>query len=230
MPVPSALIFDLDGTLVDSRADLTAAVNTVRASLGLPPHSDVAVGRMIGDGARQLLHRALDADVGPARVDEVFPQFTTAYAAVCTDQTQPYPGVRDLLAWLAAEHPTLPLAILTNKPEPMSRQILAHLELAAYFRDVIGGETLPVRKPDPAGMHELAARLGLAATDLPRMMLVGDSPVDARTAAAASCQCALCYWGFTDADVLDAEPADIRAKSVPGLQQALAARWAAAAH
>jgi phosphoglycolate phosphatase len=215
---PAALVFDLDGTLVDSRRDLATAVNRVRASYGLAPLSLARVLSFVGEGARTLVARALGLDPGAqegaegARLDEAMGRFFIRYGEVKFDTTRAYPGVPELLAALAERHP---LAVLTNKPERFSREILEHLGLSRFFRHLIGGDTLPTRKPDPAGLADLAARFGVPVAEV---MLVGDSRVDAATAANAGCRFALVTWGFAE----PAELAQIRARCEPALIAATA--------
>ena len=214
MRPPAALVFDLDGTLIDSRRDLATAVNLVRASYGLEPLPLEAVIAMVGEGARNLVARALglgaEADSGvdaaeAARLDEALGRFFGHYREVCLDTTRPYPGIPELLEALA---PRYPMAVCTNKPERFTHLLLDRLGLAPHFPHVVAGDTLPTRKPDPAGMRLLAERL---AVPLAEMMLVGDSGVDAATAGNAGCRFALVTWGF----VRDGELERIREQCRP---------------
>ena len=196
------VVFDLDGTLVDSRADLAAAVNDMLSGLGLAEIDLATVARYVGDGARVLVERAL----GPAHGDLFGPgleRFLAYYANHLLDRTQPYPSIPDALGTIAAAGPVL--SVLTNKPVAMSRAILAGLDLAARFRDVVGGDSLPVRKPDPAGIEDLRAGTG---TPRERVLLVGDSPIDLRTARAARVAFCAAGWGFAP-DVLRAAEPDV---------------------
>jgi phosphoglycolate phosphatase len=202
-PAPAAIVFDLDGTLVDSRRDLAAAVNRTRAAYGLPVLELAEITAMVGEGARNLVARALGRDL--SAVDQALERFFGFYREGLLDTTPAYPGVPELLAALAGRRP---LAVLTNKPEGFTRRILAGLDLAGRFREVVGGDSLAARKPDPAGLREIARRLGVPAADL---LLVGDSRIDAATAAAAGCRFALVTWGFADA----AEIAAIRRGDPP---------------
>ncbi len=187
------VLFDLDGTLVDSRADLAAAVNRVRHELDLPPFSLAEVVARVGEGARNLLRRSLPARIEGEAFEAAFSRFAVTYREHCLDLTLPYPGLVELLARLAAERP---LAVLTNKPEATSRKILEGLGLAPYFQAVVGGDTLATRKPDPAGARHLAQELSAPVESL---TLVGDSRIDARTAAAAPCRFVFASWGFASA-------------------------------
>lgn len=215
------LVFDLDGTLVDSRRDLAAAVNALRAELGFEP---LPVGRivgMIGRGARVLVQRALadrwgDSAPGAAvRLDRAFERFLDLYFERCLDETRPYDGVPEMLAALAER---FPLAVLTNKPERHSLEVLEGLSLAAWFRSVVGGDTVATRKPDPAGLLLLAERLG---AQIGRTLFVGDSATDGETAKAAGAPLALVSWGFGAAEELDRFPAALRPTAPQELSAAL---------
>jgi phosphoglycolate phosphatase len=187
---PAGIVFDLDGTLVDSRLDLAAAVNATRERLGLAALPVDAIAAMVGEGARTLLRRALPESIDGAAFDDALALFLDLYFDRCLDATRAYPGIADLLTALS---PRFPLAVLTNKPERHSRRILEALGLARYFDPLIGGDTLPVRKPDPGGLVHIAAHWATAA---PRLLLVGDSDVDVATAQAAGSPLALVSWGF----------------------------------
>ena len=213
---PAALVFDLDGTLVDSRPDLAAAVNATRERLGLPPLPLAAITAMVGEGARLLVRRALPETIAGEAFETALALFLDLYLERCLDGTTVYPGIPEALAELAVDHR---LAVLTNKPERHSLEVLAGLGLLARFEVVIGGDTLPTRKPDPAGLLALGSRWGLAPGDL---VLVGDSAVDAATARAAGSRLVLVEWGFAEVATLlapgdrsAARPADL-ARAVAG--------------
>lgn len=198
-PRVGAVIFDLDGTLVDSRPDIAAAVNRTRADLGLAPLSLEAVGAMMGEGSRNLVRRALAVPLqrpAPApEVDEVLfegahARFLVHYAAVCTAETRAYAGIDEVLADTGRRWP---LALLTNKPIAMTRALVAALGWEGHFRAVVGGDSLPHRKPDPRGLLEVAAGLGVAPQ---AVVLVGDSRIDAETAAAAGTTFLWVEWGY----------------------------------
>ena len=142
------VVFDLDGTLVDSRLDLSAAVNHVLRTFGLPELPLETVCQYIGQGARVLVQRAL----GPAhegRLDEGLEVFLTYYGTHLLDHTVAYDGIPETLAALADAG--VVLSVLTNKPAAMSRAILDGLRLLSHFAAVVGGDSLPLRKPDPGG-------------------------------------------------------------------------------
>ena len=211
-----ALVFDLDGTLVDSRADLAAAVNRTRADLDLPPLALDEIVAMVGEGARRLVSRALDGLEGEP-LERALARFLFHYEPRCTVETRPYPGLSGLLAAEAARRP---LALLTNKPERTSRRILDAFGWSPLFSALVGGDTLPVRKPDPGGLLWIAERLGLPAGEL---ALVGDTRIDAETATAAGCRFVWVEWGFArgaERDELDRGP---RAATAAELGRRLAA-------
>lgn len=215
MKRPAALVFDLDGTLIDSRRDITTAINRMRADLCLPPLALEQVITMVGEGARLLVERALGPECPPERVDLALERYLGHYQEVCLDETRPYPGVEEMLSTLGAAYP---LALLSNKGEAFSRKILDGLGLTAHFREILGGDSLPTRKPDPAGLKAVADRLGVPLQDL---MLVGDTWVDAETAQNAGCLFALVEWGFPRPPKLDAIRATLHASRAEDLTAAL---------
>lgn len=192
----AAIVFDLDGTLIDSRADLAGSINRLRARHGLPPFSLAEVTARVGRGARLLVERSLPEEIRGEHFESSYRWFLTDYSKHCTEETTTYPGVVELLAELAVR---FPLALATNKPEAMTRDILVHLDLEHFFTATVAGDTLPVKKPDPRVLIHLGELLGTPATDL---LLVGDSEVDAETALAADCRLALVSWGFGSEDDL----------------------------
>jgi len=210
---PAAVVFDLDGTLIDSRRDITTAINRMRAELGLPPLALEQVVTMVGEGARRLIERALPER--PDHVDQALERYLGHYWEVCLDTTRPYPGITELLAALAGRYP---LALLSNKGEALSRRILDGLGLSSYFREILGGDSLATRKPDPSGLLLLAERLG---TPAERLLLVGDTWIDAETAHNAGCAFALVEWGFPKSPKLDGVKADLRAVTAAELAVAL---------
>jgi 2-phosphoglycolate phosphatase len=190
---PRGIVFDLDGTLIDSRRDIATAINRMRAERALPPLSVEEVRGMTGEGARVLVRRALPPGFARDAFRSALKSYLTHYAEVCLETTRAYPGVAPMLAVLA---PSFALAVLSNKGEELSRRILEGLGLGRHLREVVGGDTLPTRKPNPGGLFLLADRFGVQPGQL---LLVGDSDVDARTAHAAGCPFALALWGEVDA-------------------------------
>ena len=189
------VVFDLDGTLVDSRADLAAAVNQVRQRLGLPPLTTETVTRYVGEGARKLVERALGAEHA-YQVDRGLALFWEIYSAHLLAHARLFPGVMDLLSTLSAWGATL--SVLSNKPMAMSGAILEGLAVLALFAAVLGGDSPQARKPDPAGVEYLRS---LANTSRERLLLVGDSLIDVQTARAAGVPFCGVTWGFAAGDL-----------------------------
>jgi len=182
-------VFDLDGTLVDSRRDLADSANELLVECGAAPLTEEHVGRLVGDGAATLVARAFAATHTPPPADAL-PRFLAIYDRRLLNHTRPYPGIPETLAALAARGP---LAVLTNKPLASTRRILDALGLASAFDAVLGGDGPLPRKPDPAGLRHLA---GLVDAPLAATLLVGDSDVDLRTARAAGAPICLARYGF----------------------------------
>ena len=188
MPTRHALVFDLDGTLIDSAPDLLAALNRVLAEEDLPPVALGDVKLMVGDGAAKLVERGFTlagskgAGMQPdaARLGPLTDRFVGYYEAVVADQTRPFPGVPETLAHLAEAG--YRLGVCTNKPAGPARDVLAALDLLGFFAVVHGGDSFPVRKPDPGHLHGTLAAL---AADHGTGVMIGDSPVDVATARAA---------------------------------------------
>lgn len=196
------VVFDLDGTLVDSSRDLGTAVNATlaRISPDTPPLSLDTVRAFVGDGAGVLVARTL-ARVGlTLSAQEVLPIFLECYAACLLESTVLYPGVREALDAL---RPRV-LAVLTNKPGDMSRAILAGLGVADCFFQIYGGSDLATRKPDPGGLLRLLEEAEVAP---PEAILVGDSAVDVRTGRAAGVRTVGVTYGF-DLDGVQREGPD----------------------
>jgi phosphoglycolate phosphatase len=210
------VVFDLDGTLVDSSRDLASAINAMLARLapGTPPLPLERVRSYIGEGARVLVARSV-AEAAPALpVADALQVFLSEYAGRLLDATHVYPGVREALEGLGART----LAVLTNKPGGFSRAILDGLGLTARFARVYGGDDLPVRKPEPGGLLQLATELGFTPAD---SVMVGDSAVDVRTGRAAGIRTVGVDWGFDPAS-LDREAPDARASRPADLVALLA--------
>jgi phosphoglycolate phosphatase len=218
---PRLVVFDLDGTLVDSSQDLAAAVNATLAAVasGTPPLPLPLVRSLIGSGARNLVARSLAAAGLAQPVDEVLPVFLECYRGCMLDDTRPYPGVVDALDRLADRS----LAVLTNKPGDMSRAILAGLGLLGRFERVYGGGDLPTRKPDPAGLARLLEEAGVPAGDA---AMVGDSAIDVRTGRAAGVFSVGVTYGF-DPESFAGDPPDLLVDDLRALPERLSLRWPA---
>ena len=187
--VQRLIAFDLDGTVVDSRRDLADSANDLIVQLGGSPLPEETIGAMVGEGASLLVQRALTA-AGLAEPSDSVARFLAFYDARLLNHTRPYPGMVDVIR-LAREHARV--ALLTNKPRQPSERILEGMGLRELFDDVVGGDGPLPRKPDPAA---LLALMDAAAADPASTLLVGDSPIDYRTAVNAGVQCCLVSFGF----------------------------------
>lgn len=190
------VVFDLDGTLVDSRRDLADSVNALLSEYGAPPLSEQAVGAMVGDGAQQLVERALAASGIPepidAAIDAALARFLALYDERLVVHTRPYDGVAQMLEALEARG--IGRAVFTNKPQPAAERVLDVLGLSRWFdAGVVGAEAAHPRKPDPAGLLALAA---LAGTAIGRTLLVGDASQDVETARRAGARMCVARYGF----------------------------------
>jgi phosphoglycolate phosphatase len=187
----SLIVFDLDGTLIDSRRDITDAANALLASCGVEPLPEERIGAMVGDGAATLVARAFRAG-GIVPPPDVLERYLALYDACLLNHTRPYEGIVETIEGLAGR---ASLGVLTNKPIAPARRILDALDLARYFPAdaVLGGDGPFARKPDPSGLLHLAARVGAAAD---ATLMVGDSAIDWRTARAARTQVCLARYGF----------------------------------
>jgi phosphoglycolate phosphatase len=169
------VVFDLDGTLIDSKLDLALAVNATLEWMKRPPIEHERIYGYVGNGAPMLIQRALGEGTSEDESRRALEHFLGYYRTHMLDNTVAYPGVREGLAALAP----LPMAVLTNKPTRISRMILEGLGLAQYFRHVYGGNSFERKKPDPMGMETLLRDLGAAPRET---IMVGDSEVDVQTA------------------------------------------------
>lgn len=187
-----AVICDLDGTLVDSAEDLRVALNVVMQRAGLREIASDEIRAMIGDGVPKLVERGLDAAGGNSGdAASLVPEFLTVYEANPTTHTHCYPGVAKTLA--ALKDRQCELAVVTNKPAAVAQKILQQLFLANFFAVVIGGESLPERKPHPAPLLEAARQLSLPTSDL---LMVGDNIHDIEAARAARVQSVAVTYGY----------------------------------
>lgn len=186
------VVFDLDGTLVDSRQDLVSSANDTLAAFGAGPLDDAALASFVGDGAKMLVARALKAaGLPPDRLGDALTKFLEIYNGRLVETTRPYEGIPELVAAAAASGAML--GVVTNKPLAPSRIILEHFQLIAPFRWVIGGDGPFPRKPDPAGLRWMIGEAGVTTA---RTLYIGDSQVDADTARAAGARFCLAGYGF----------------------------------
>ncbi len=200
---PGAILFDLDGTLVDSAADIATALNLLLGEKNLPGFSNDAVTQMVGGGVQLLIERALKAhgqEAGRDRIAALASRFLEIYTPRAADRTKLFPGVRDLLK--SFHEGGIGLGVCTNKPEGVSRMILDALGVAHLFGAVVGGDTLAVKKPDPAPL--LAALESLKCPPQCALM-VGDSAADANAARAGGLRVILVTFGYTQTPVRELE-------------------------
>lgn len=190
------VVFDLDGTLADTALDLAEGLNHALVALGRPPVPPASVRHLISHGGRALLRRGLAAsgEATEMLVETGYPIFLEHYAAHICDRTRLFPGIEAALGDL--ERAGTALAVCTNKAEALTMKLLAALGVEGRFAAVVGGDSLPARKPDPAPLLEAVARAGGG-----RAVLVGDSITDADTARAAGLPFVAVAFGFSDRPV-----------------------------
>jgi phosphoglycolate phosphatase len=221
-PIPverlKLLVFDLDGTLIDSAQDLCNSVNAALAHVGRTPLADPAIAGFVGNGAPMLVRRSLAA-ADHIQIDRVDPDlhartyafFLDYYRAHKLDFTYAYEGVLDSLHALHELHnadvgstsPTRIMAVLTNKPVRPARGICEGLGLAGYFLHIYGGDSFPLKKPDPLGLRTLMSEVGASPEET---AMIGDSQVDVQTARNAGVWCVGCTFGFGDDTLTAASP------------------------
>jgi phosphoglycolate phosphatase len=193
--LPARVVFDLDGTLVDTAPDLTAALNHVLRSEGRAPVPEESVRHMVGHGAAKLIERGMHATgglPGPEHLDRLFRRFIEHYRANLSVGSRPFPNAVAALETLAAAG--VGLAVCTNKPEGLARRLLADLAMDRLLPVVLGGDSLPVKKPDPAHLLATLERLGGGPAGA---VMVGDSQTDLAAARAAGVPVVLVSFGYT---------------------------------
>jgi phosphoglycolate phosphatase len=194
--MPLLAIFDLDGTLIDSRRDLAESANDMLASYGAAPLAEDEIVRMVGCGAATLVKRVLAAAGVAASPPEALERFLAVYDARLTHHTRPYDGIPELLE--ALHRAGVMLAVLTNKPLAQSRTILEDFGLSRHFRWVVGGDGPWPRKPAPDGLWSLMQQAAASASET---VLIGDSAVDLETSRNAGVAICLARYGFGFADL-----------------------------
>ncbi|HJE29827.1 MAG TPA: phosphoglycolate phosphatase [Pseudomonas nitrititolerans] len=202
--LPRLVMFDLDGTLMDSVPDLAAAVDKMLVQLGHEPAGVAQVRNLVGNGSRVLVRRALAGQlehecVDDGQADEALVLFMQAYAGG-HELTTVYPGVTECLDWLRERD--VKLAIITNKPAQFIEPLLEEKGLCGYFQWLVGGDTLPQQKPDPAALLWVMGRAGVSAD---QSLFVGDSRNDVRAAKAAAVPCVALSYGYNHGEPIASE-------------------------
>jgi phosphoglycolate phosphatase len=211
------LIFDLDGTLIDSSRDLAISTNAMLRHMGRPEVDEKIVNSYVGDGAPKLVRRALGDDVSDSEFDAAYAFFTRYYRRHSLENTGLYPEIENVLEELRISGHQL--AVLTNKPVRISRDILAGLNVAHYFFQIYGGDSFASKKPDPVGIKTLMAEL----KQEPELTtMIGDSNVDIQTARNAGVRACGVSWGFKPESLND-PPADLIVNDVRELPSLLRA-------
>jgi phosphoglycolate phosphatase len=185
------VIFDLDGTLIDSKLDLANAVNATRAHLGLDAMEHDTVYSYVGNGAPVLIRKALGSEFSEEEVRSALEYFLAYYRDHMLDHTVLYPGLRDVLDRFRSAG--VAMAVLTNKPVRFSQAIVDGLGLHAHFRRVYGGNSFEYKKPHPIGVERLLVDCGAARE---KTLMIGDSAVDIETARNAGVKACGVTWGF----------------------------------
>jgi phosphoglycolate phosphatase len=195
------LIFDLDGTLIDSRLDLAHAVNATRAHMGMTGLEFERVYSYVGNGAPVLIRRALGEQATELEVEEALEFFLEYYREHALDYTKLYPGVKESLERLGAAGKQM--AVLTNKPVRMSKAIVEGLGVAGHFFEVYGGNSFDFKKPHPIGVETLMREAGV---DRTQTVMVGDSAVDVNTAINAGVRSCGVTYGFQPETLNEPKP------------------------
>ena len=195
------IFYDLDGTLVDTKEDITASANHMLREMNLPLLTREQVIPFVGRGLRQLIAACLGSDE-PAIVDEATKIYRAHYAEHMLDHSCLYPGARDLLEHFKSRKQ----AVITNKPNPYSREILVGLGVAGYFMEIIGGNSEYPKKPDPAALVALMGQAGMKSEEA---LFIGDSVVDIQTGKAAGVETAVVTHGFDEEKAIRAAGPDV---------------------
>ncbi len=185
----TTLLFDLDGTLVDSAVDLATSVNLLRQEHDLPPLDIDTVRSYVGDGATMLIRRAMPE--GEFKVEQLH-RFLELYSHHLVEVTCPYPGITEFLE----KHRQMKMAVVTNKPEELSRRLLDRLDLSRYFGAIIGGDTFDQKKPSAKPLLAALAQLGSTPNEA---VMIGDHHADLHAGNAAGVATCFCTWGLGNA-------------------------------
>lgn len=203
--LPQRVMFDLDGTLVDSALDLTAAVDNMLQALGREPAGEIKVRQWVGNGARVLVKRALTGELNPSEGVLEPELFQAAYEVFLAAYTQSngryaklYPGVEALLIHL--QQADVPMAVITNKPMAFTTPLLQAMNIEQYFDQVLGGDSLPVKKPDPLPLATVLESTGCMPV---QALMVGDSRNDVDAARAAGCPVVCVSYGYNHGEPVE---------------------------
>ena len=226
-----AILWDLDGTLIDTGRDLATAVNCMLTELELEPLSTERVAHHVGRGARNLVTRALEdrgrGELSEQEISAVLAVFERHYDLHLLDTTRPFAGILPVLDRLRERGERM--GVVTNKPAGFSRNLLDALGLARYFEALVGGDTTPRRKPDPAplfaALEQLTANASPATATAEsarsKVVLVGDTPIDIETARNAGVRVIAVSWGFAKRELLADSRPDAIADTMAELESAL---------
>lgn len=203
--LPRCAMFDLDGTLVDSALDLTAAVDNMLQALGREPAGEDKVRQWVGNGAPVLVQRALSGEmypdegaIEPELFEAAFEVFLSAYTQSNGRYSKLYPGVEELLAHL--HQAGVPMAVVTNKPMAFTTPLLRSMKIDHYFSQVLGGDSLPVKKPDPLPLLTVLEGIGCRPE---QALMLGDSRNDVGAARAAGCPVACVRYGYNHGESIE---------------------------
>ena len=212
-PAPRLIVFDLDGTLIDSRVDLCNSVNATLTHLGKPALPEAVISGYIGDGASMLVRRAIGDPEGDSTdeqyVTDALTFFLDYYRIHKLDYTYVYPGVVESLETIHATRPNIPMAVLTNKPVHPSRDICMHFGLSRFFFQNYGGNSFHTKKPDPHGLETLIAEASTLAGHIitpAETVMVGDTDIDMLTARNCGARSIGCTFGLKPHSLFDATP------------------------
>jgi phosphoglycolate phosphatase len=203
MPAPT-IVFDLDGTLIDTAPDLIDTLNVIFAREGWPPVAYDTARNLIGGGARMMIARGMAAEgvfIAPEKLEQMFADFIAHYSEHLADRSRPFPGLTDALDALAAGGSRF--AVCTNKLERLSVMLLKELELADRFAAICGQDTFGMQKPDPEVLRRTVAAAG---GSLAHSIMIGDSAADIRTARAAGIPVIAVDFGYSDRPVAELGP------------------------
>lgn len=210
--LPELVLFDLDGTLIDSEPDLADAVDAALQAQQLPAAGEERVRHWVGNGSKMLAQRALawalelpDVEAVPSEIlDQGHQNFLAAYRSNFHRRTRLYPGVRDFLEWLHQQH--IAMGVVTNKPYEFVGPLLEHFKLASYFGLSLGGDSLPRKKPDPLPLLHCCKHFGVRPE---QSLMVGDSRNDVLAARACGMPVVCVSYGYNHGESIEAAAPDL---------------------